>query len=90
MRLDGIQFMRSMNIQRIPYLRPESDEPRSVSDDVPQRLSPLRRPKRIAHSDPGQRLSAAFVVLPTLLRPVLSRIGDSELGLTGPALGAVY
>ena len=34
MRLDGIQFMRSMNIQRIPYLRPESDEPRSVSDDA--------------------------------------------------------
>ena len=90
MRLDGIQFMRSMNIQRIPYLRPESDEPRSVSDDVPQRLSPLRRPKRIAHSDTGQRLSAAFVVLPTLLRPVLSIIGESELGLTGPALGAVY
>ena len=26
---------------------------------------------------------------PTLLRPVLSRIGDSELGPTGPALGAV-
>ena len=27
---------------------------------------------------------------PTLLRPVLSRIGDSELGLTRPALGADY
>jgi hypothetical protein len=27
---------------------------------------------------------------PTLLRPVLTRIGDSELGLTRPALGADY
>ena len=49
--------------------------------------------KRLARSDPGSGpAAAALLSCPTLLRPVLvlSRIGDKEIGLTRPALGADY
>ena len=74
-----------MNIQKHTVLA-KSGEARSVLRDVSHR-SPETSPqaRRASWSAAPPRLSC-----PTLLRPVLSRIGDSELGLTRPALGADY
>ena len=52
--------------------------------------SPDASPHRSASRVPILVAAPPRLSCPTLLRPVLSRIGDSELGLTRPALGADY